>query len=315
MTEATGPLDERPPTGSAIDGTAASAAEEAAAEAAAMHAAATREDRRLATLHLRLGGLFLARAELEDLRRRGELDASGLAELAEARWRGGDLNGAADAAAEHLAAGGSRAISRVIAAEAAAASGHPVEARQHVEALGVVDGVALDRIFGGMPRRAFWPSAPNAPVGIDELAAEQRAASDTRPAWSRMGGSDGGRLSDGQPTMAGLWDDEPSMGNRQAARSPSKSAEPAEELARARDELESEDAEHIARGLARLALVLRLDPMLAPAVLDAVGQRREATALLLRGDAYRLVGRRLEAEAAFGAAARALERPDHAEGR
>jgi hypothetical protein len=322
MTQATGPFDERAParpldesapTESPTDGAAAAesaAATEAAAEAAAMHAAAVREDRRLATLHLRLGGLLLARAELEDLRRRGELDARGLAELAEARWRGGDLPGAADAAAEHLAAGGSRSISRVIAAEAAAAAGHPVEARAHVEALGAVDGASLDRLFGGMPRRAFWPSAPNAPVGLEELAAEGRTTESAAGAGGSRTESSGGRLSEGPPAMAGLWDDEPSLGGRQATRSARTPAEPPEELARARDELRSDDAEVVGRGLARLALVLRLDPTLAPAVLDAVGQRREAGALLVRGDAYRLVGRRLEAEAAFGAAARALDPPD-----
>jgi hypothetical protein len=42
-------------------------------------------------------------------------------------------------------------------------------------------------------------------------------------------------------------------------------------------------------------------------VLDAVALRREPTAALVRGDAQRLLGRHLEAEAAFDAAADSLE--------
>ena len=61
------------------------------------------------------------------------------------------------------------------------------------------------------------------------------------------------------------------------------------------------------RALLRLGLVLRADPTLAPAVLDAIHLRREPAAALLRGDAERLLGRHLEAEAAFDAAAEALE--------
>jgi len=45
----------------------------------------------------------------------------------------------------------------------------------------------------------------------------------------------------------------------------------------------------------------------APAVLDAINLRREPDAALLRGDAQRLLGRHLEAEAAFDAAAETLE--------
>ena len=50
---------------------------------------------RLARLHLRTGMLALARAELETLAARGELDSTALADLAEARWRSGDLRGVA----------------------------------------------------------------------------------------------------------------------------------------------------------------------------------------------------------------------------
>ncbi len=240
------------------------------------------EDRRLATLHLRLGDLWLARAELEDLHDRGALDAAELADLAEARWRSGHLDAAAVAAADHLSAGGRRPIAFVIAAEAAAAAGRPGESRVHVDGLGAVDATVLEDLFAGMPRRASWPSAlhpkagPAGPVGSTD---------DEEP--GRAGGSVSRR-----------------------ARPTSETSEPADELARAGAELESGNLNETARGLARLALLLRVDPALAPAVLDLLGPRRGVGAHLLRGDAYRLLGRHLEAEVAYVAAGAALDAPE-----
>jgi tetratricopeptide (TPR) repeat protein len=226
-------------------------------------------------LHLRLGVHSLARAELEDLLRRDALDTDGLADLAEARWRSGDLEGAVAAAADHLASGGMRPIAHVIAAEAAAAAGRPVETRTHVEALAAVDAAALEVLFSGMPRRAFWPAAAASPFGSP-------------------GGPPGG--------IGG--------GARVTSRLSGPLAEPADELARAREELSSGIADEAIRGAARLALALRLDPSLAPAVLDELRTRRDPAALLVRGDAYRLLGRHLEAEAAFHAAGEALDTLD-----
>ncbi len=54
----------------------------------------------------------------------------------------------------------------------------------------------------------------------------------------------------------------------------------------------------------RLGLVLRVAPALAPAVLDLVEGRTERGMALVRGDAYRLVGREIEARQAFAEAAR-----------
>jgi len=79
--------------------------------------------------------------------------------------------------------------------------------------------------------------------------------------------------------------------------------DPSVELARARQELDGKPD----RAFLRLALVLRHDPTLAPMVLDALRLRREPAAALVRGDAQRLLGRHLEAEAAFDAAADSLE--------
>lgn len=241
---------------------------------------AAAEDRRLAALHLALGALSLARAELEDLLGRGVLDAAGLADLAEARWRGGDLEGAGAAAADHLAAGGVRPIALVIAAEAAAAAGLPAELRRHVEALGDVDGAALEHLFSGMPRRAFWPSAPLPTAGPPETPSEA-----DRPGRSGRAG-------------------------RVALREPGTAVEPMDELSRARMELSSGNADESLRGVSRLALALRVDPAIAPAVVDALRLRGDPAALLVRGDAYRLLGRDLEAEAAFHAAGQALDALD-----
>ncbi len=284
----------------------------AAAEAAALAEAATVLDRRLAAIHLRLGALSLARAELEALATGRRLDTTGLADLAEVRWRTGDLDAAGGAAAAHLAAGGARPIARVIAAEAAAASSRPGEARGHVEALGELRGDELEKLFAGMPRRAFWPSAPvvtgealgafGPPPGVagDEARARRRVA---EPAIGSRRGAEVEGL--------GLWpDDGPDHGPEPTWRplpEPAPHPEPADVLARGRDELRTGDPDHVAIGLDRLALVLRLDPTLAPRVLDAVSPRREPAALLVRGDACRLLGRILEAEAAYEAAAAALD--------
>jgi hypothetical protein len=56
----------------------------------------------------------------------------------------------------------------------------------------------------------------------------------------------------------------------------------------------------------RLAIVLRVSPALAPAVLDLVGQLPGPDFDLLRGDALRLVGHEAAAERAFAAAAESL---------
>lgn len=280
--------------------------------------AALVEDLRLAALHLRLGDLALARTELEYLRMHEMLDAPGLADLAEARWRRGALVSAAAAAADHLAAGGTRPVARVIAAEAAAVAGRPGEARAHVEALGAVSAESLELLFAGMPRHAFWPSAPNIPVGPqDTLFGVDRAG---RPRAGSPGVGDGdpagaasrddGPSPPGGPPMDGLWGSEETTGQPPGGRGSRVPESPADAFSRARTELESGHAADVDRGLTRLALVLRLDPTLAPAVLDLLGPRRDVAALLLRGDAYRLLGRRLEAEAALAAAAQALDGPE-----
>jgi len=75
----------------------------------------------LARLHLRLGSLSLARAELETLAGKDMLDADGVVDLAEARWRTGDITGAGEAAALVIDDDDGPLLALVVAAEAAAA--------------------------------------------------------------------------------------------------------------------------------------------------------------------------------------------------
>jgi hypothetical protein len=65
----------------------------------------------VARLHVRLGSLQLARAELEEMAGKGTLDDEGLLDLAEARWRTGDLAGAGEAA-NQSSAGDGRPVGR-----------------------------------------------------------------------------------------------------------------------------------------------------------------------------------------------------------
>lgn len=236
-------------------------------------AAAHADDVRVARVHLRLGQLTLARAELEDLLHRDLLDTTSLAVLAEARWRTGDVDAAGDAAQAHLDAGGSDDVALCIAAEAAATDGRPDDARALMDRLPASDGTTLDAIFAGMPRRAYWPAGP-----VDRTEAGTR-----------------------MPTA-----DSPTQVYRHLAatvRRTKGQLDPHAELLRAREELEAKPE----RAFLRLALVLRHDPTLAPLVLEALHLRREPAAALLRGDAQRLLGRHLEAEAAFNTAAESLE--------
>ena len=112
---------------------------------------------RLARVHLRTGALALARVELEKLAGRGSLDHASMLDLAEVRWRTGDLAGAGIAAIAYLDGGGGEALGFVIAAEACAAADRPAEARRYAGRALERSHVGLETYFAGIPRRLTWP--------------------------------------------------------------------------------------------------------------------------------------------------------------
>ncbi|MBI3745639.1 MAG: insulinase family protein [Chloroflexi bacterium] len=277
-------------------------------------ARASAVEQRVAGIHLRLGAYLLARAELEQLAAADRLDVAGLADLAEVRWRTGDLDTAARAAAAHLEAGGGQPIARVVAAEAAAAAGRPGEAREHVAALADLTVEALERHFAGMPRRAFWPAAPAVAVEPLEAFGPGRGAKVRPPATAPQGAAEGAPDPRASLDGPGLWpDDVPPAptGARPSGRTPAPSSSPADLLAQGRTDIRAGSPDRLSVGIERLALALRMDATLAPGVLEALGRRHEPAALVLRGDACRILGRVLDAEAAYTAAAAALEEPAH----
>lgn len=236
---------------------------------------------RLARLHLRTGMLALARAELETMAATGTLDTPALADLAEARWRSGDLPGAGDAAVAHLDAGGAEPVALIVAAEALAARGRTNEARGYANRLlAMLPAEAadpLEPLFAGQPRSAAWPATD---VEVGEAAAAGRARGTAGPIPSA-----------------------------------------------ARDQLQIVEAAIAAgdrRGVAvRLGIVLRDEAALAPLVLSladraiATGDRSgpgAAAFQLVRGDAFRALGREIEASAAYQRARQAVDGPSGREG-
>ena len=131
-----------------------------AAEASGLAPAARLPNLRLATLHLRMGMLPLARAELEAAAGRGKLDEAAVLDLAEARWRTGDLAGAGEAAHAAIGRGLEAPLAYVIAAESIAALGRPSEARRLAGHALERAGGSLDALFAGMPRSSIWPADP-----------------------------------------------------------------------------------------------------------------------------------------------------------
>jgi len=112
----------------------------------------------------------------------------------------------------------------------------------------------------------------------------------------------------GQPDAhagAGLWDDDlaaAAEAEAESAAAVDASLPSGEEaLDTGRQLLESVDTGGAAL---QLALVLRIAPALAPAVIDVIGDRHDPGLAFVRGDAYRLVGRELDARRAYADAAR-----------
>lgn len=298
-------------------------------------ASARSADARLARLHLRGGLIALARAELEHMAGAGTLDREALVDLAEARWRSGDVDGAAEAAEAHLAAGGTEPIAHVVAAEALDRRGHMIDARGHSALVMERMGRGVERLFAGESRSSAWPS--ETPGVMDSGASDpgrwgllvggrEVADPDTRT-WVLLEPPDAMHIDIGQGS--GI----PRNGKSFAARAGAPPGPvlltpvgPGASLSELVDAGRTEGLElelvgdQIARGeLAgvpeRLALLLRMDRALAPVILslaDRVIATRapDASSLsalhLLRGDAYRTLGREADATTAFQEAMRAL---------
>ena len=258
----------------------------------------------LARAHLRLGSLALARAELEILSGRGALDIQGHVDLAEARWRTGDLHGAGDAAAIAMGAGEEQPVVLTIAAEAAAALGRPNEARRLAGKAMLGAAGPIDNLFAGMPRSGVWPTdAAEPPATTGTLFHHEPAP----PLYGRASdaNADAATLRAGPPEEVvdrrsprltlGFWD--PDGADDMFAHA---QPDPASELEAARAALVAgalEDA------TLRFGLALRLAPALAPAVLEATDGIATPAINVVRGDAYRLVGLEIEARRAYAAAA------------
>lgn len=261
----------------------------------------------LARLHLRLGSLGLARVELEAMAGRNALDDDGIRDLAEVRWRTGDLAGAGDAAAAYLAIQPDDVISLVITAETQAHLGRPGEARRLAgQALAASPG-PIDALFAGMPRSSVWPVDTGDRV---EPAGTLFTDLETPHASWAVAPSELGGQGDGEPEAAaqdraeppapegpGLWEAQESTIAKGLP-------DPAELLQRARAALAAGRPGQAAAGM---ALALRADPGLAPAVLDLIAGRPEPVLALVRGDANSIVGHGAEAMRDYAAAVAAID--------
>jgi len=275
----------------------------------------------LAGLHLRLGSLLLARAELETLAGAGILDPAGLVDLAEARWRTGDLSGAGEAAEAAVREGQEAVVALVIAAETTANQGRPSEARKLAGRALELNAGPIDRIFGGMPRASIWPADPVAPRTPTARVGSERTSTGGRGMAGRTEAAPAGdgittpRVQHGhRPSGPGLWDRDVDADEATLAL-----PDPADELDAGRNALADGDDGQAA---VRLGLVLRLAPALAPAVIETLGQAGGAELEIVRGDAYHLVGHEREARQGYAAAAaeisdraRRLAHEDRAAGR
>jgi hypothetical protein len=256
----------------------------------------------LARAHLRLGSLALARVELETLAGLGRLDTAGLADLAEVRWRTGDLLGAGEAAGAALRNDEEMPVALVIAAEAAAALGRPSESRRLARRAMACATASIDLIFAGMPRSSVWPGdadepPPSAPTLFDRAPEEAAAAPSAGVAHeaASAAASAAAAQADAAPVALGFWDDDETA-DAGAATLP----DPALELEAGRSALV---AGRLDQAALRFGVALRLAPALAPAVLEATEGARASSLLMVRGDAFRLVGHETEARQAYAGAA------------
>jgi hypothetical protein len=254
----------------------------------------------------------------------GTLDREAFADLAEVRWRNGDLEGAAEAGHAHLGTGGDEPLVHLVLAEGHARQGRLAEAQGHAAAVYVRVGPAIDLFFAGEGRAPVWPPS-------EEGWMDTRAATPGR--WGLLVG--GAEIATATvTTWAAVPLAQPGLAPAAVGRS-SVDAPVATPESRARPPVSptaalmtgraaGEELDIVERSLAdgradlaieRLAVLFRLDPALAPVILGLAdraaaalgpGAPGAAAAYLMRGDALRHLGRENEAVAAYQLAHQAL---------
>lgn len=270
-------------------------------------------DLRLAHLHLRTGLLALARTELETAAGAATLDPPAMLDLAEIRWRTGDLAGGGVAAEAFLGTGGEAVLGRVIAAEAAALDGRQADAREHADATRIASAATLDGIFAGMPRvYGGWPTSelgaahatvePEPSVTLTASVSVDVAAGLASKVEPKVGPEPEVGASEVEPEVGVVE----SPGSAEAG-STRSAQEPPVAPPVFEPGLPSAGGTRTDRGLASLALALRLDPERAAEIVEAVRDEPGVEPAILRGDALRLLGREDEASQAYQDATRQLE--------
>jgi hypothetical protein len=263
-------------------------------------------DARIARIHLRTGLYPLARAELETLAGRGALDAPALVDLAEVRWRTGDLVGAGEAARACIEAGLTETVVLCIAAEAAAAVGRVNDAREYAARAVAAEADQLDELFAGQPRSSFWPPPrlPQ-PPGASHPAPPHAAVTDVPMVPPVQAGATPGPEAAAVPPAIVL-----------AGPSPDRDA-PSSAAADLVDTQALVARGEVAGLSVRLQMILREQPILAPAVLGVADEalalglnaHERASIHLVRADAYRLMGRETLSREAYQQASRDLRGP------
>lgn len=280
--------------------------------------------RRLARLHLRTGMLRLARLELEQLAGAAALDTEGILDLAEVRWRTGDLRGAADAAGAWLDEEATRAVptgadpdarrvadgkstdrsaalAHAVVAEGLAVRGRHDDAVLHVAAaLDALSGRSggtveadLDGLFAGIPARSdAWPTFGSSVVQdyLERAPARWAAGRPAgRPAERTSGERPAAEVS--EPALA------PAPGPAADETTADEIIATATERLRARDDTAA---------AVLFVLALRATPARAGEILQradaALAARPGAALLLARAEALQALGRTEAATIAYAVA-------------
>jgi len=286
---------------------------------AQVSAEARAADARLARVHLRGGLLPLARAALEQMAGAGTLDRDAMADLAEVRWRNGDLEGAVESARAHHASGGNEPVAMLIVAEELSRRGEQQQASQQASSVVQRVGAAVELYFAGEPRSVVWPAADDGWMDVDAVApgrwgllvGGREVVAPTPRTWIPVPLEQPGSPA---PAASPAAMDATLVGRGGIAQ---PGGQTSTALVAMSGRLAGEELEAVDRSLAdgrtgaaaeRLGVLLRLDPALAPVILTAAdkavantppGSPGQSAIHLVRGDAYRILGHETEAAAAF----------------